>query len=130
MKIKSPSPSGSARNDRSCCASFFLTVFFAAFLAPPVFAGNAGSFLRAYPLPVPTKQYQVIETTSPLPVPEGYSISISAATGKFEPATFVLRAGEALSGINIQASALVGPGTIPASNVDVRLVKTWYQAST
>ena len=129
MKIKSPNGSGSAGDGRSFFALFFLTVSFAPFLAPPVFAGNAGSFLRAYPLPVPTKQYQVIETTSPLPAPEGYSISLTAATGKFEPTTFVLRAGEALSGINIQVSALTGPGTIPAGNVDVRLVKTWYQDS-
>src|SRR5439155_18891073 len=49
--------------------------------------------------------------------------------GEFAPVTFVLRAGESLSGVNIQPSALVGPGTIPAGNVDVRLVKTWYQAS-
>ena len=73
---------------------------------------------------------QVIETTYPLPAPEGYALAISATPGEFAPATFVLRAGEALTGVNVQASALAGPGTIPAGNVDVRWVKTWYQAST
>lgn len=110
-------------------AAFALTVFFAAFRVAPLWAGNAGSFLRVYPLAVPTKQYQIVETTFPLPVAEGYSYSTSAATGKFQPVSFVLRASEALGGIQIQASPLLGPATIPASNVDIRLVKTWYQAS-
>jgi len=110
--------------------SSLLAASFALAAAAPAFAGNAGAFLRAYPLAVPTKQYQIIETTSPLPAPEGYSLSNTAAAGEFEPATFVLRASEALSGINIQASPLTGPGTIPSGNVDVRLVKTWYQSST
>jgi hypothetical protein len=104
--------------------------FFALIFTHTGWAGNAGSFLLAYPLPVPTKQYQVIETTYPLPAPEGYSMAISATPGEFAPATFVLRAGEALSGVNVQTSALTGPGTIPAASVNVRLVKTWYQAST
>src|SRR5262249_3830128 len=70
-----------------------------------------------------------IDTTFPLPVPEGYSLSISVAPDEFEPATFVLRANENLSGINIQVSPLVnGAGaSLPSSAVDVRIVKTWYQ---
>jgi Putative binding domain, N-terminal len=131
LKIQSPRRSGKSPDGRSLCAAFFIfTLFCPGLLVSPAYAGNAGSFLLAYPLPVPTKQYQVIETTYPLPAPEGYSLAISATPGEFTPATFVLRAGEALSGVNVQASALTGPGTIPAGNVDVRLVKTWYQAST
>jgi len=94
-----------------------------------LFAGNAGAFLRIYPLAVPTKQYQVIDTTWPLPGAEGYAIAINTASGKFDPATFVLRAGENLNEIRIHTTALVGPGTIPADHVDIRVVKTWYQAS-
>lgn len=91
--------------------------------------GEASAALQIYPLPVPTKQYQIVETTFPLPVAEGYSFSTSTATGKFQPVSFVLRASEALRGIQITVSPLLGPATIPSSNVDVRLVKTWYQAS-
>jgi Putative binding domain, N-terminal len=127
---RSASFSRAASDSRTFYALFlFLTVFFHAVLVAPVYAGNAGSFLRAYPLPLPTKQYQVIETTSPLPAPEGYAMAISATPGEFVSATFVLRAGEALSGVNVQSSALTGPGTVPAGNVDIRVVKTWYQAS-
>lgn len=89
------------------------------------------SFLQSYPLPVPTKHYQIIETTSPLPFHQGSLLPITATPGEFEPASFVLHSAEALSGITIQASSLIGPrgNEIPWSSVDIRLVKTWYQAS-
>ena len=96
---------------RSLYAVFLvLTLFFPGVLVSSAYAGNAGSFLLAYPLPVPTKQYQVIETTYPLPAPEGYALAISATPGEFAPATFVLRAGEALTGVNVQASCPNRPG--------------------
>ncbi|MGO9485438.1 MAG: hypothetical protein ACLPX9_12760 [Rhodomicrobium sp.] len=85
--------------------------------------------LTAYPLPVPVKQNQVTDTAWPLPAPEGYSMSMNAAGGESGSASFVLHTSEALSGIAIQASDLSGPSVIPASNVDLRLVKTWYQGS-
>ena len=88
-------------------------------------------FFQIFPLPEATKQYQVIDTTYPLPAPEGYSISMSVAQEESEPTTFVLRATEALSGININVSSLTGPSgsILSASAIDIRLVKTWYQPS-
>jgi hypothetical protein len=90
-------------------------------------SANAASFLQVYPLPVPTKQYQINETTYPLPVAQGNTLSTSCAPDEFEPVTFVLRTSQSLSGITLRASALTGPSTIGAEFVDLRLVKTWYQ---
>lgn len=94
-------------------------------------AGNVGSFLRTYAVPIPTQQYQVIDTTASgsLPGAESYALSTRAAKGKIEPLSFVIRSGEALTGIVVTATDLTGPATIPASAIDIRVVKTWYQAS-
>ena len=94
-------------------------------------SASSASYLQTYPLPVPTKQYQIVETTAPLPFPQGSLLPITTTPGEFEPASFVLHSSEALTGITIQASSLIGPGgsEIPSSSVDIRLVKTWYQAS-
>ncbi len=60
----------------------------------------------------------------------GKSISIQACRGEYEPASFVVRAEESVSGIKIKTSDLMGSGErkIPASAVDIKLVKCWYQA--
>ncbi len=57
-------------------------------------------------------------------------IAVRACRGEFEPASFVMRSSVDMSGIHVVPSALSGPdkNTIPASAVDVRIVKCWYQA--
>ena len=58
------------------------------------------------------------------------AISISAAKGEFEPASFVIRPSSTVT-LTPTATNLTGPGgsTIPANNVDIRYVKVWWQAN-
>jgi hypothetical protein len=94
-------------------------------------SSNSASYLEIYPLPVATKQYQIVETTSPLPFPEGSELPITTAPGEIAPASFVLHSGEPLADITIRATSLIGTrgGVISSGSVEVRVVKTWYQAS-
>lgn len=60
----------------------------------------------------------------------GDNMSIQACRGTYEPMSFILRAERKVVGIKISVSDLVGPDEkkIPASAVDIKLVKCWYQA--
>lgn len=56
-------------------------------------------------------------------------ISIFASPGEFEPASFVVHPEGGIDDLQITASALTGPGgSIPSSNVDIKVLKVWYQA--
>jgi hypothetical protein len=59
-------------------------------------------------------------------------IYLAAAPDSFAPASFVIRSGEAdLDGLMVEASSLrdrKGGAVIPAEDIDIRLVKCWYQA--
>ena len=88
------------------------------------------TFLSVYLLD-PTKDYKINEVTYPVPTTFAPSLTLRAAQGKFEPASFVLRANnDTLSGVKIRASALTGPNgnLIPSGAIDIRVVKTWYQS--
>ena len=62
---------------------------------------------------------------------ESRYIAMAGCSGEFEPASFVLRGKEDLSSVQVVASDLTGPaGTIPLSNVDIRVVKSWWVAGT
>jgi len=79
----------------------------------------------------PINQTKILPTTFPLPATAGRSLSIQASRGQFEPASFIIRSGNnSLSGIKISTSDLIGTAQqkIPASAVDIRLVKCWYQS--
>jgi glycosyl hydrolase family 123 len=95
---------------------------------------------------VGSQPYQLLTVEEPIsdtyilpdsdPVPntrESSTITIAAAQGETEPASFVLRSGtDALSQVRITAPSLKrqrGTGEIPSQNIDIRLVKAWYQAS-
>jgi hypothetical protein len=57
-------------------------------------------------------------------------VTIQACTGEFEPISIALWSPENINQISIHASALTGPGgAIPTANLDVKLVKRWYQRS-
>ncbi len=93
-------------------------------------AVQGNSNMEVYPWE-PISQTKILPTTFPLPVAAGRSLSIQASRGQFEPTSFIIRSGNnALSGIQISASDLTGTGQqkIPASAVDIRLVKCWYQS--
>lgn len=68
-----------------------------------------------------------------LPTPEppcelSASLQLSACRGEFEPVSFVVYPLQRPVTVEVEVSDLRGPGTIPASAVDVRAVKCWYQA--
>ena len=59
-------------------------------------------------------------------------VSLTAARGEYEPASFVVVATSDLTALLAIAGELRGPGgdTIPASAVDIKAIKCWYQAGT
>ena len=58
-------------------------------------------------------------------------ISLAAARGEYEPASFVVSAMGDLESLTVAVSDLHrGSRTIPAASVDVKAVKCWYQAGT
>ena len=60
---------------------------------------------------------------------EGGAMSISACPGEYEPATFSIRADKHLKEVTVTASDLREDGghVIPAANIDIRVMKVWYQ---
>ncbi len=57
------------------------------------------------------------------------AIELAACRGEYESGSFVIQAGQALEELRVSASELAGQaGTIPASAVDVSVVKVWYQS--
>ncbi|MFH1903853.1 MAG: hypothetical protein ABIK20_07395 [Candidatus Omnitrophota bacterium] len=58
-------------------------------------------------------------------------IKIVATPGEYEPASFVLTPKNDLKSLTLKASDLKGAaGTIPSSNIDLKVVKCWYQTGT
>lgn len=54
-----------------------------------------------------------------------------AAEGEFEPVSFVIAPRTDITKLVLKASPLAGAaGTIPAANVDIKVVKCWYQGGT
>jgi hypothetical protein len=77
-----------------------------------------------------TNSPRILPATIPGFAPIGDGISLQACRGEYEPASFVVRAERSVAAIQMTASDLIGPGErkIPASAVDIKLVKCWYQA--
>jgi hypothetical protein len=58
-------------------------------------------------------------------------LSLTAARGEYEPASFVVSARGPLKSLRITTHDVRGEsGVIPAANVDVKVIKCWYQAGT
>ncbi len=58
-------------------------------------------------------------------------LRIVAAKGAFEPVSFVISPRVNVARLELKASPLLGPGgAIPAANVDIKVVKCWYQGGT
>jgi len=60
------------------------------------------------------------------------TLQIIATPGEFEPASFVVSPSENIDGFNVEPSSLQGEegNVISGDNLDVRIVKCWYQAGT
>ena len=59
-------------------------------------------------------------------------IFISASPGEYEPASFTIKTLDGIPDLVIEKSSLSLIGTdenIPAENIDIKVVKCWYQAS-
>ncbi|MFA6665458.1 MAG: hypothetical protein WCT06_02690 [Armatimonadota bacterium] len=58
-------------------------------------------------------------------------IAVTAAQGEYEPASFIVHAIQNIKALTVKARALKqGKQIIPASNIDIKIVKCWYQAGT
>ncbi|NLY00313.1 MAG: hypothetical protein GXY83_29805 [Rhodopirellula sp.] len=65
----------------------------------------------------------------PIPSPIGNRLACSACRGEYEPVSLAIYALEDLKELLVSTTDLVGSGgTIPADAVDIRVVKSWYQA--
>ncbi|MCA9423308.1 MAG: hypothetical protein KC592_19975, partial [Nitrospira sp.] len=79
----------------------------------------------------PISEVKILPTTFPLPGVPSTSIRLSVCRGEYEPFSFVIRTkNEHLNSILISASDLFSDhGTIHKKHIDVKVVKTWYQAA-
>jgi len=80
-------------------------------------------------LPRAVTNARLLPNTFPVPGTPGGSLELSACRGEYESVTFAIYAREELNQVTIKATDLAGAdGHIPASAVDIRIVKCWYQA--
>lgn len=72
---------------------------------------------------------KILPDTNLVPGYLSKEIDMVACRGKYEPATFVIRATDKIKGLMATATDLrSGISSIPAGNVDIRVVKCWFQA--
>lgn len=107
---------------------------------------DAASHVRPRDWSVGARQYQLLAVTEPIsngyilpysdPVPNtspDTSLTVTAARGETEPASFVIRSGDrGLEQVTIAIAGLKKAGGeegISPAAIDIRLVKPWYQAS-
>jgi hypothetical protein len=79
----------------------------------------------------PSNATKILPVNYVIPAAPGNSVSITAARDQTEAASFILNSQKDLSGIQITVQDLSNSqgGIIPASAVNVRTVKSWYQAA-
>jgi len=88
----------------------------------------------------PITNYKILPFTEPIEnAIKSDTISITAAKGEYEPASFVIRSGDLdLKNVVIKVSDLkaqvkdtkgnISSATIPKEEIDIRVVRCWYQA--
>ncbi len=121
-----PTPKEYARLKEMADGLKFLTL-----QAPFYSADYQNQALITYPWePITPASKKILPLTYPVPAVPGKALAVKACRGQFEPVSFILRARRPVPGIRISASDLIGPQwrRIPASAIDVKLVKCWYQA--
>lgn len=76
----------------------------------------------------PIGKIKIFPDTVDVPGKISDEISINACRGEYEPASFVLCSDEDISSLKIKPTALSGKNAvIPASSLDIKVVKCWYQ---
>jgi len=77
----------------------------------------------------PVSDAKILPTDSFLAGQITDTIALSACPGQYVPASFVVRSSTDLNALQIKAKNLKnGNSTIPASSIDIKAVKCWYQA--
>jgi hypothetical protein len=95
---------------------------------PAKAAGETG--VTIYVVPTMTND-KILPTTSISSEFMSSSISIVGCAGEYEPASFVVKANEDIQSLQVEATDLAGvTSSIPSSNIDIRVVKCWWQAGT
>lgn len=83
-----------------------------------------------YPVPAMSAIRRLPDKLPPDAGP-GSTLTIVAAQGEFEPTSFVIAPMVDVAKFEIKASDMVSKnGTIPAENIDIKVVKTWWQPGT
>ncbi len=79
----------------------------------------------------PVSSEKILPHTFPLPVTSRNKLMLMAARGEYEPVSFVVRSLVSdIEGVQIKSSNLLkSTSSISAVNVDIKVVKPWYQAN-
>lgn len=97
-------------------------------IAAAAAAVEAGQPYLLYGPPAITNN-RLTADTFPIPAPLAESLSCSGCAGEYESMSVAIYALEALDAVTVEVNDLTGDaGTIPASAVDVHVVKSWFQA--
>jgi len=77
----------------------------------------------------PVSNEKVLPRKFPVPGIVGTELSISACPGEYEPASFALHGFKELRNVNVESSdAKSGDFILSSAQIDVRIVKCWWQA--
>ena len=97
--------------------------------AAPEAARSPGPF-ECYVVP-PLSSIQRLPDRLPEDAKRSSDLRVVAAQGEFEPASFIISPLQDVTKLELKATGLKGTeGSIPASAVDIKIVKTWYQGGT
>ena len=99
-------------------------------------SGSFARYAKAHPtLPhvvwivEPASNDKVLPEKFPVPGILGTELRVTACRGEYEPASFAVYAFKGLSEVTARpADARCGDSAIPASAIDIRVVKCWWQA--
>ena len=98
--------------------------------------GSLAAYAEAYPrfpylvwIIDPISNEKVLPNKFPVPGIVGTELSISACPGEYEPASFAIYGFKALREITVECSeATSGEFTLPSAQIEVHIVKCWWQA--
>ena len=103
-------------------------------VATPLRGDTLSASARVLIVKSPISDLPILPFNSSLPnTIAGHEIQMMATPGEYEPASFVIRAGDAeLRNTTITVTSLTmegGGDAIPKENIDVRIVESWFQSS-
>ena len=85
--------------------------------------------IKIYVTP-PITETKIIPTSVISPAYLSNTIFINASPGEYEPASFTIKTLDGIPDLVIEPTSLIGAdGNIPAENIDIKVVKCWWQAS-